>query len=212
MRNLGEDILLLALEQNGTIAARDKMHFALAGSELARLAALRRIGLAKGRIVVIDPTATGDFFLDRAFGEILASRRPPRTRGWINSRRDTLTQEYLSAMAASGLVRCETRRRLGVFQVQRWFVADFARADEVMTRLHTIALSSGPIDAAQAAFGGLLHAVGLDARLYPRHAGRPARKRLKSLAQSNEIAYLVAEVVRARQARAAAVTSAISAG
>jgi hypothetical protein len=44
MQNPGEDILLLALERNGTIAARDKMHFALAGSELARLRALRRIG------------------------------------------------------------------------------------------------------------------------------------------------------------------------
>jgi hypothetical protein len=130
----------------------------------------------------------------------------------INSRKNTLTQEYLGMMTDSGLVRFEKRRRLGVFAVRRWFVADSARAEEAMTRLHTIAFSSGPIDATQAAFGGLLHALGLDARLYPRRTGRPARKRLKSLAQDNEIAYTVTQVVRARQAQADAAVAAMSAG
>lgn len=210
MQNLGEDILLLAIEQNGTIALRNKMHFALAGSELELLAALRRVDVVKGRIVVIDPTPTRDPLLDGALASMRASKRPPRARDWIARQKATVTEEYLNRMAASGAVRYETRRRLGLFRAQRWFIGDFARLNWLRSQLDAIAFSSGPVDAMQAAFGGLVHAIGLSALLYPRGDGRPARKRLRSLAQYSHGAVAVTDALRARQA--AATAAAITAG
>ena len=62
---------------------------------------------AKGRIVVIDPTPTGDFFLERALADFIAAKRPPRARGWINGRRPALPREYLGA--AGRPERCDER-------------------------------------------------------------------------------------------------------
>ena len=211
MQNLGEDILLLAMERDGTIALHDKLHFALAGSELELLAELRRVDIVKGRIVVVDPTPTGDPLLDEAFASMRGwSKRPPRARDWIAGQKARVTQEYLERLAASGTVRYEARRRLGVFHVQRWFVIDFGRLNRLTAQLDAIAFSTGPVDSTQVAFGGLVHAIGFSALLYPRGDGRPARKRLKTLAQYNEAAGAVADVLRARAAATAAVT--ISAG
>jgi hypothetical protein len=55
---------------------------------------------AKGRIVVIDSTPTGDFFLDRALADFIATKRPPRARGWINGRRPTLPGSTWARQAA----------------------------------------------------------------------------------------------------------------
>ncbi|WP_157436724.1 hypothetical protein [Actinospica robiniae] len=41
-----------------------------------------------------------------------------------------------------------------MFSLRKSFVADFVHADEATTRPRTIAFSSGPIGATQAAFGG----------------------------------------------------------
>jgi hypothetical protein len=188
MQTLGEDILLLAIRQNGTVAAAEKLRFALAGSELVRLAALRRVDVVKGRIEVIDPEPTQDSLLDAAFANIRASKRPPRAKDWVARQRGRLTQAYLERMAASGAVRLESRKALGLFLVKRWFVVDSARVRGLKAQLDAIAFSSGPVDSPQAAFGGLVHAIGLDTVLYPKGDGRPARKRLEWIAKHNEAA------------------------
>jgi hypothetical protein len=188
MQTLGEDILLLAIRQNGTIAAREKMRFALAGSELVRLAALRRVDVVKGQIVVIDPEPTQDPLLDAAFASMQGSRRPPRAKDWVARVRGKLTQAYLERMAASGAVRLEIRKSLGIFPVKRWYVVDSSRVRRLKAQLDTIAISSGPVDSPQAAFGGLVHAIGLDLVLYPKGEGRPARKRLEWIAKHNDAA------------------------
>ncbi|MBR7836381.1 GPP34 family phosphoprotein [Actinospica durhamensis] len=208
MQNLGEDILLLAITRNGTIAAYDRMHFALAGAALARLIALRRVEVVKGRIVVIDTTPTADPLLDEALGHIYSSRRPPHARNWIGRQRSTVTEQYLAMLTMSGAARCEVHRRLGLFRVRRWFVRDVARVERLRAQLDAIAYSDGPIDAMQAAFGGLIHVTGLDSMYFPRGEGRRARKRLKTLAQYSEAAVAVTAALRARQAAMAATVSA----
>lgn len=186
MQTLGEDVLLLAIQQNGTIAAADKMHFALAGSELIRLAALRRVDVVAGRIVVIDPAATGDALLDDAFASMGSAKRPARAKDWVARRQSTVTRDYLERLTASGAVRCEVHKTLGLFRVRKWFVADAARARTLKSQLDNIAFSSGTVNPSQTALGGLVHAVGLSTVLYPGAAGHLARKRLTEIAGRNE--------------------------
>jgi hypothetical protein len=197
MQTLGEDILLLAIQQNGSVAAGEKIHLALAGSELVRLAALRRIEVVDGRIVVVDPTPTQDPLLDATFAGIQDSKRPALAKDWVTRRQPRMTRDYLDRLAASGAARYEVRRALGLFRSRSWFVADFARVSALKARLDEIALSSGPVDASQAAFGGLIQAIGLDAVLYPKNAGRAARNRLQSIAEyeaAGTTRYAMAEV------------------
>lgn len=69
METLGDDLVLLAIVPNGVIGAAAKLQYGLSGSELVRFAALRRAGVERGRIVVLNQAPTGDVLLDEAAGE-----------------------------------------------------------------------------------------------------------------------------------------------
>jgi len=69
------------------IAPAATLQYGLSGSELVRLAALRRVDIEDGRIVVLDKAPTGDALLDgalvnmyRGWREPIARCRPPPTR------------------------------------------------------------------------------------------------------------------------------------
>ena len=60
METLGDDLALLSIGHNGKIQQDKRLAIALAGSELVRLAARRRVDVADGRIIVRDSQRTGD--------------------------------------------------------------------------------------------------------------------------------------------------------
>jgi hypothetical protein len=71
---------------------------------------------------------------------------------------------------------------LGLIPVTRWQVSDTAREAQVRARLDAIAGGTGQVDLADAAYGGLAHAMGLPARLYPGIARSDLRTRLWEIA------------------------------
>ena len=216
METLGEDILLLAVKPDGTIASADKLRFALAGSELVRLAALGRVDIVEGRIVVLDAAVTGDGELDLALAGLVAAGRPPKAKQWVGAPRKRIVAAYQARLVMAGVMRSEKRKALRVFTVTRWHVLDGLRAAEARARLDAIAQSAEPVgsvESAEAAFGGLVYAVGLHAALYPGKGGREERARLKAIAKRDEVAGLVQSAVDAavRSATDAAVHAAIHA-
>jgi Golgi phosphoprotein 3 GPP34 len=85
---------------------------------------------------------------------------------------------YLGRLVSDAL-RGEKRRIIGT----RWLITDPARVADARQRLDAIALSPGQVDVAQAAEGGLAHAIDLDVFLYPGKANRSARERLQQIAE-----------------------------
>jgi hypothetical protein len=179
MDTIGDDLIVLAVRPNGKLGVPAKLRFGLAGSELVRLAAARRVDVVRGRIAVLDATPTGDELLDAALGSMRDRRRQPTAKQWVARSRAGLVDAYLNRLAAAGTIRAERRLVLGAFPATRWVIADTARLDEARARLDAIALGSGEVDAAQAALGGLAEAIGLAALIYPGFAGRAARGNLK---------------------------------
>lgn len=192
METLGEDIVLLAIKPDGHLAVWDKLRFALAGSELVRLAAARKVDVVDKRIVPVDSGPVGDPFLAAALADIRGSKRPPKATDWVTSRgRQRLVDEYLAQLTDAGVIRTERRRVLGLFTATRWYVVDRGRQAAARSRLDAIAHDGVPVDSAQVAFGGLVHAIQLDAVLYPGREGRPARKCLEELARRGATASAV---------------------
>lgn len=192
MRNIGEDIVLLAIKRNGTIAAYEKLRFALAGSELVRLAETRRIDIDRDDYVfVLDASPTGDALTDLALTALKDAIRPPRARQWVSRQRPVLVNKYLERLAAAGTVRAEDRRVLGLFRVRRWIVLDTERVIDAKGRLDAIALTTGPVTSEQAAFAGLVHAIGLSVWLYPQRKDLAARNRLEAIARQDETIEMV---------------------
>ncbi|MEY9926159.1 hypothetical protein ABH926_000781 [Catenulispora sp. GP43] len=183
METLGEDLLLLAIKPDGRLGSTS-LQYALAGSELVRLASRRRVDVVKDRIVVLDPRPTGDPNLDVALSGIAAKSRPPGAKAWVGAPRRGIIKIYQEQAEARGVVRADRRPGfLGLGTVTRWAVADVGRLADVRSRLDTIAYSAGPVDSAQAALGGLVYAAGLHKVLYPGRAGKAAQDRLKTVAR-----------------------------
>ncbi len=143
METLGDDLVLLAILPNGVIGAAPKLRFGLSGSELIRLAALRRVGIERDRIVVLDQAPTGDVFLDEALASMHDS---PTALAWVAGSQDELVRRYLERLAAAGTIRLERRKALGFVAVDGWTVLDAGR-----TQAASAAVTGAPDEATDAA-------------------------------------------------------------
>ena len=187
METLGEDLVLLALRPNGTMHAQQKLRFAVAESELLRLAALGRVEIVAGRVFLLDVTTTGHPLLDEALLDLGRRGGGEPAQAWIARARPGLRERYLAHLAAQEAVRVERHRALGLFRVSRWHVLDLGRVGEIRARLDRIAASTGELTPEQAAFAGLVHVAGLDVALYPAGAGAAARARLRQIARKRPV-------------------------
>ena len=146
METLGDDLVLLAIRPNGVISVAAKLRYGLSGSELVRLAALRRVGIERGRIVVLDEAPTGDVFLDEALASMDDGRKPPAAKAWVARNRGELVRRYLERLAAARTIQLERRKALGFIPVDGWTVLDAGRLAAAQARLDAIAQGTGDVD------------------------------------------------------------------
>jgi hypothetical protein len=203
MDELGEDLLLLAVDSAGTLVIPDKLKFGLAGSELVRLAAAGRVGIARGRIVLQDTAPTGDPLLDEALASMGGRWREPTAKSWVARHRPGLVERYLARAEAAGIIRAQRRKALGFIPVTRWTVLDTARAAQARARLEAAAASTGTADPAQAALAGLASAIDVTRFVFPGQAGSAARKRLRQAAKHEPTAASATQAATSATASAA---------
>ena len=172
MDELCDDLLLLAVRPDGTLALPANLRFGVSGAELVRLAAARRVDIERGRIVVLDTAPTGDELLDAALASMAGGRRGPSAKAWVARHRPGLVHFYLGRAEAAGTIRGERGTRLGFIPVTRWLVTDTARAAEARARLAAVAAGTGPVGQEQAALAGLAAASGVALVAFPGRAGR----------------------------------------
>jgi hypothetical protein len=205
LRHLGEDLLLLSIRRpEGTLATSSRIGYGLMGSELIRLAALRRVDVDQRRITVLTDEATGDVELDAALASLVGGRSP-RPKTWVGRPRRGIREAYLERLVAAGTVRGQ---RGGLLGRTRWGVTDPERVERLRNQLDAIAESAGPVTLVQAAFGGLAHAVGLDRYLYPRFADRRLRWRLAEVGKGQAAVTATAAAADAASAASMAATQA----
>jgi hypothetical protein len=188
MDELCDDLLLLAVRPDGTLALPAHLRFGVSGAELVRLAAARRVDIERGRIVVVNTTPTGDELLDAALASMAGGHRGPSAKAWVARHRPGLVHSYLARAAAAGTVRSERGTRLGFLPVTRWLVTDTARAAAARGRLEAVAAGTGPVGQEQAALAGLASAAGVALVAFPGRAGAVARKRLREAAKRDPAA------------------------
>jgi len=183
MDELPDDLLLLPVSADGTLPIPAKLRYGLAGSELVRLAAARRIDIERGRIVILDTAPTGDPLLDEALASMTGGLRRPTAKAWVARHRPGLGGRYLARAEAAGIIRADRRKALGFIPVTRWVVVDTARAAQARARLEATAASSAAVSPAQAALAGLASAIEVTRVVFPGRAGAAARKRLREVAK-----------------------------
>ena len=194
---LGEDLLLLSIRpRDGKLMTRGRIDLGLMGSELVRLAAAGRAGIAEGRIAVLDRTATGDTELDAALLGLAGAPLAPRPEPWVGLPRRGIRDAYTARLVSAGVLRVRPSRITGA---SHYVVIDSSRVAAARSRLDAVTQSSGPMaDSAQAALGGLACAIGLGGVLYPGRPGRDRRARLAGIARQEVMAHATAAISAGR--------------
>ncbi|HTR91782.1 MAG TPA: GPP34 family phosphoprotein [Trebonia sp.] len=185
MDKLADDLLLLAARADGRLPIGTKLRFGLAGSELVRLAAARRVDVVRGRIEVLNTAPTGDPLLNDALASMTGGSRGPTAKAWVARDRRGLVGRYLARAEAAGIIRADRSKALGFIPVTRWTVVDTGRAAQARARLEVVAASTGAVDSAQAALAGLASAIDVTGVVFPGLAGSAARKRLRQAAKGD---------------------------
>jgi hypothetical protein len=179
MECIADDLVLLAIHpEKGYLTTSQNIRFGLTGVELLRLAAVGRIGIRAHRIIVLDRRPTGAPELDTALSSIAEAKRPPRLNAWIARGRPGIISAYVDRLIAGGGLEPQAPQFL---KSVRFKITDPGRAAGARHRLDAVALTSSQVDNAQAALGGLAHAILLDRFVYPGWANRAVRWRLEDV-------------------------------
>ena len=129
---IAEDLLLLLTnDDTGRLAASSThVDVALGGALLVDLALMDRVDVAgpgepvqEGRLVVRDPTPTGDAVLDEALATI-GQREGKKPRSVVTRLGKGVRGQLYGRLAEGGLLRAEKGRILGIFPTDRWPAQD----------------------------------------------------------------------------------------
>jgi hypothetical protein len=164
---IAEDVLLLLVDDRTGrfIVDSTRLDNVLAGAVLVELVTIERVGfgseggfLKRGRMVVLDPTPSGDPVLDRALATVAASR-PAKPEQLIAKLRKRLRTTLLERLSAAGELRRSSRKVMGILPRTTWQAVDSGRLKELRSRLQDVLVADATPDARTAVLVSLLAAV-----------------------------------------------------
>jgi hypothetical protein len=221
---IAEDLLLLLTDdESGRLAApADHVDLALAGANLVELTLAGRVDLTAegdvdkpGRIVVRDPSLTGDEVLDAAL-EILVDHQGEKPGRALKPLSKNLRRTLYERMTRAGVVRAEEGKILGIFPTHRWPAQDSGHEAEVRQGITQALVQQTTPEARTAALISLLHALRCEGKVAD--AGdhglskRELRKRAGEIAKGSWASEAVRKAIDDTTAALAAIVVASSSG
>ncbi len=221
---IAEDLLLLVTDDtSGRLSvSADQVDAALGGATLVELTLMNKVDLSggadagkPGRIAVRDPSPVGDQVLDAAL-ETLTAHRGDRPSAAIRPLSRHLRRTLYERLAATGVIRAEHARVLGVFPVDRWPAQDASHEAEVRQRLADALVRQATPDSRTAALIALLHALRCEHKIIdPAQSGltrRELRARAGRIAQGDWASQAVRKAIDEMMAAVVAASSAAAGG
>lgn len=164
---LADEVALLLVHDISGKAVVDpsRLDLALAGSMLLDLTAAGRVDVAgpgepvkSGRLVVRNPSPTGDPLLDEALRRIaLTSPRTPENM--LPELRKGLRDAVLGRLVEQGLLRSEERRTLGIFRTRSWPSTGSGVERSLRTAFYEVLVTGRSATPREAAIISMVHAV-----------------------------------------------------
>ena len=213
MRLLAEDLLLLALDDDkGTVSWQRSttLQFGLGGALLMDLALRERIDSVDKKIIVGDPSPTGDEVLDAALETIHAADKPHDARRWVTALggRTGLREQLAHRLVARGILREEEHSFLWVFHDPRFPTSDAGPESDVRGRIRDVALAGAEPDTRTLSLLSLVHACNLLDGLFSREERTQARRRIKELVEGDQFGEAVGRAIADATAAATAAATA----
>jgi hypothetical protein len=164
--SLRDDVFLLAHDDGGKLVIPEThIGAGLAGATLIELLLTRRVAVIDGRLDVLDASPTGDEEIDATLQVIDANTAPCGPRAWVSWISHGAYERKAEALAAAGVVRRTTVRRLGLVAAGR--VLPESQEDLVRVRSRArFAIHGRELpDETTAALCGLVRVLRLEASL-----------------------------------------------
>lgn len=164
---IAEDLLLLLTDDTtGKLRKPEvQVELALAGANLIELTLMNKVELAwdghqnaNGRVMVRDPVPTGDDILDAALESLVAEDRK-KPQAAVKTLAKNVREKLYERLAASGVLRSEHAKTLGLFPRHTWPAEDAHHEEEVRRSLTDALVRGATPDARTAALIALLHAL-----------------------------------------------------
>ena len=194
---IAEDLLLLVTNDvSGRLSSpAEQVDVGLGGAMLVELTLMNRVDLSRdgdegkpGRIIVRDPSPTGDAVLDAALG-IVGTRQGKKPSAVIRPLSKNLRQTLYGRLTGSGLIRAEEGRILGIFPTHSWPAQDARHETEVRQLVTQALVQQTTPDVRSAALIALLHALRCEHKIVnPRQydlSRRQLRARAEQIAKGN---------------------------
>jgi hypothetical protein len=182
---LAEDLLLL-LTNDATgklLLPAEQVDIALGGANLLELTLSERVSLDdRNRVVVFDPSSTGDPILDRALG-IVGTRQGRKPKAVVEPLGENLRTALYSRLVAEGVLRAGERKVLGIFPVCRWPAARAEHEERMRAQLTQVLVQRTTPDSRTAALVSLLHALKSEHRIVDPKEHGLTRKELQTRAE-----------------------------
>jgi len=221
---LAEDLLLLVTDDaSGRLSApAAQVDVALGGANLVELTLMNKVGLSgewdrgkAGRIIVRDPSPTGDEVLDAALG-IISAHQGKKPSTVVRPLGKNLRRKLYERLVLGGVVRPEHGRVFVVFRAQRWPAQDASHKAQVRRLMTQALVQQTTPEARSAALIALVHGLRYEHKIVDSRECELSRQQLRvraeEIAQGNwaaeairqAIGQMIAAVVAATGAAAAA--------
>jgi hypothetical protein len=185
--SLPEEFLLLAYAEDGT-PLTDGTHLdnGLGGAVLLELALAGRVGIEDKRVVVADPSPTGDPLLDDNLARVGAEPKARKPGHWVSKFAKNARPRVLGKLVADEVLTVEEDRVLGVFPRKKYPSAGRvppAPEADALQRLRSAVLGSGPVEPRTAALCALVAATELDRKVLTDLDRKLVKTRLKEIGE-----------------------------
>ncbi|MCQ0024709.1 GPP34 family phosphoprotein [Streptomyces somaliensis DSM 40738] len=207
---LGEEVMLLSLDDAGVVKDRASTRWAVAGGALLELAMRYRVQVASGRLGVTDTSSTGEELLDerlRRLSDWVHRHRSGRVAEWLAKDQAATVRATVRSLHERGLVTEEGHRALGLFAVRRYPEADGTVERELRERLARVVLRGARPDDRTSALVALLHGARLYDIAFPSVPRKEVEPRMAVIAEGRWAAAGARRVIRDMGATVASVTA-----
>jgi hypothetical protein len=220
---LAEDLLLLVTDDgSGRLSApAAQVDVALGGANLVELKLMGKVDLSgawdrgkAGRIIVRDPSPTGDEVLDAALG-IISAHQGKKPSTVVQPLGKNLRRTLYERLVLGGVVRAEQSRVFGVFRAQRWPAQDASHEAQVRRLMTQVLVQRAAPEPRSAVLIALVHALRYEHKIVvPRECGlsrQQLRARAEEIAEGTWAAEAIRQAIGQMIAAVVAATSAAAA-
>ncbi|MFD0774967.1 GPP34 family phosphoprotein [Streptomonospora algeriensis] len=207
-RILTDDLLLLAYgpDTGRPLADTNRLQCGLAGALIAEtvLAGLVAID-GDGRLHTTGSHRTGVPDVDGTAERVAAEPRPRKVKWWVQQlNKRQLRQHLLGRAVHVGVLTQQSHRVLRILPVETYRPEPEDR-ERAVWALHSVLMGYAAPDSRSAALLAVVGAMRLDGKLFADVPARERRKRLKALADRDDIGRAVRQVIQSIESAVAAV-------